>query len=63
MQNPAFAYHPDTPDGRIFDLANEDHRNQIDVEGWVDTPAKLENWGKEYAPKKPAAKKPAAKKT
>lgn len=41
MAVPTYAYHPDVPEGRIFDLDNPDHVEELETGGWVDSPAKM----------------------
>ncbi len=41
MAAPAWGYHNDCPEGRIFDLKSPDDVVKIESEGWVDSPAKL----------------------
>lgn len=41
MTAPTYAYHPDVPQGRIFDLDDPEHAAQLTSGGWVDSPAKL----------------------
>lgn len=41
MTAPTYAYHPDVPEGRIFDLDDPEHVEELETGGWVDSPAKL----------------------